>query len=159
MCLLVDLITWAHLVYLSHFLITVLPPQLLAHRAVNSWRAAVKWDTDESCSDRLRAFLSTARFKVSLSVSSSVHFAVSRAKMDAERWRHTVWHGVASCLGATRVTVHSEQGSNDVIHVRLQILPKGTMGMHIPAVGWSYTAAKPMTSQSPRRPLWLLLYL
>lgn len=41
----------------------------------------------------------------------------------------TVFDMVASRLGATTVTVHtkeSKQGNNDVTHVRLQILPKGT---------------------------------
>lgn len=53
----------------------------------------------------------TAPLSCPRSTSSSVHFAVSTAKMDAESWRHRVWHGVASRLGATRVTVHTESPS------------------------------------------------
>lgn len=35
----------------------------------------------------------------------------AKAKMDAESWRQCAWHGVASRLGATRVTVHTKSPS------------------------------------------------
>lgn len=93
----------------------------------------------------------TARLSCPRSEASSVHFAVSKAKMEAESWRQCVWHGVASRLGATRVTVHTQpkQGDNDVTCAAVDF-PEGGSG-----VREELWPSEP-NNQSSHPPLWLL---
>lgn len=52
----------------------------------------------QPCHGNYFVLVLTALLGSSQSEAVSVHFVLSKAKMDAESLRQSVWHGVAKCL-------------------------------------------------------------